>query len=127
MQTMALVTVTFWVCTLIATPRRPLAGNEVAELVYARLLGRQQHLVLLALIATAAAFLLAVLALPARVDADLALRRQANLPCREQLRQFGSANAPVCYERRADGTLVQRQLQEDGSWLVTATDTAADP
>lgn len=41
MWTLIALPVTCWVCTLLATPRRPHLGNEVEELVYARLLGRQ--------------------------------------------------------------------------------------
>src|SRR5690242_12795065 len=47
---LALIPLTCWLCALVAIPRRPLPGNEVQELVYARLLGRQQRLVLLALV-----------------------------------------------------------------------------
>jgi hypothetical protein len=67
---MALVALTCWMCTLLATPRRPLAGNEVAELVYVRLLGRQQRLVLLACAATAALILTLVLGMPHRLSSS---------------------------------------------------------
>lgn len=30
-----------WLCVLVAMPHKPLPNNEVQELVYARLLGRQ--------------------------------------------------------------------------------------
>jgi hypothetical protein len=69
MHAMILVTLTCWACTLIAAPRKPHVGDETAELVYRRLLGRQQHLALLAFLATAALFLTVVLSLPQRVDA----------------------------------------------------------
>lgn len=46
----------FWLCALIAIPRRPRPGNEVEEIVYARLLGQHQNLTLLAFLVTAALF-----------------------------------------------------------------------
>src|SRR5436305_781925 len=50
MLALATIPVTCWLCTLIATPRRPRLGDEVAELVYSRLLGRQQLLRLFAIV-----------------------------------------------------------------------------
>ena len=58
-RTTAAIPLTCWLCALIAAPRRPRVGNEVAELVYIRLLGRQQRLVLLAAVATAVLFITA--------------------------------------------------------------------
>lgn len=54
----------FWAAALIARPRRPLPGNEVQELVYVRLLGRQQILTTIALGVTLLALLVGILALP---------------------------------------------------------------
>ncbi|MDQ6834358.1 MAG: hypothetical protein M3008_13260 [Chloroflexota bacterium] len=74
MLMMATVAATCWLCALIATPRRPLLNNEVQELVYTRLLGRQHLLMLLALAATAGTFLVfTVGAVPGRGNADLDL------------------------------------------------------
>ena len=69
MHAMIVVTLTCWLCTLVASPRKPRVGDEAAELVYSRLLGRQQRLVLLAFVATAALLLTLVFSLPQRVDA----------------------------------------------------------
>ena len=69
MHAMIVVTLTCWACTLIAAPRKPRVGDETAELVYHRLLGRQQRLALVAFVATAALFLTVVLSLPQRVNA----------------------------------------------------------
>lgn len=69
MHALILVTLTCWACTLVASPGKPRVGNEAAELVYRRLLGRQQRLALLAFVATAALFLTVVLSLPQRVNA----------------------------------------------------------
>jgi hypothetical protein len=57
MVTFAIIPVTCWLCALIATPRKPRFAGEEQELVYLRLLGRQQRLTLLALLATALALL----------------------------------------------------------------------
>jgi hypothetical protein len=58
------IPLTCWVCALVARPRRPQIGNDVAELVYARLLGRSQRVALLALVVTAVAFFTFIVALP---------------------------------------------------------------
>lgn len=72
MVTLTAIVCTFWLCALLARPRKPLRGNEVQELVYSRLLGRQQTLMLLAVFATAAILIaLALTVRPNRVDADL--------------------------------------------------------
>jgi hypothetical protein len=68
MHVMIVVTLTCWACTLVAIPRKPRVGDETAELVYHRLLGRQQRLALLAFVATGALILTVVLSLPLRVD-----------------------------------------------------------
>jgi hypothetical protein len=66
---MIAATLACWFCTLVASPHKPRIGNETAELVYRRLLGRQQRLAFVAFAATAALFLTVVLSLPQRVDA----------------------------------------------------------
>lgn len=69
MGTFIAVSITCWACALVALPRKPRLGNEVEELIYTRLLGRQRRIVLLALGVTAALFLAAVVALPQQVSA----------------------------------------------------------
>jgi hypothetical protein len=69
MHALLIVTLTCWLCTIVAIPRKPQVGDEAAELVYRRLLGRQQRLTLLACVATGALLLTFVLSLPQRVDA----------------------------------------------------------
>ncbi len=71
MHALIFVTLTCWLCALIATPRKPRVGDEAAELIYSLLLSRQQRLALLAFLSTAALFLSLVLSLPQRVDATL--------------------------------------------------------
>jgi hypothetical protein len=58
------IPLTCWVCALVARPRRPHGGNEVEELVYARLLGRSERVALLALVVTIVTFFTFVVALP---------------------------------------------------------------
>jgi hypothetical protein len=67
------IALTCWICTFIALPRKPLPGNEVEELVYARLLGRQQRLALVAVFASGVAFLGAIIAVSQQPGADAAL------------------------------------------------------
>src|SRR3954469_11220852 len=82
MITLAAVSLTCWLCALLAMPRRPLPNNEVQELVYARLLGRQQILMLLALIVTAVALLALLTAVrPGRIDAGFHGVRHPNASC----------------------------------------------
>jgi len=83
-------------CALIAAPRRPHPGNEVAELVYIRLLGRQQWLVLLAAMATAALFIALAIALP---------QRGSMAPETAQvIQQVQPAMARSCYSAQQDPT-----------------------
>jgi len=95
--TLGAVVITCWICALLAAPRRPLHGNEIEELVYRRLLGRQQMLMLLALLLTGFALLaLAVTARPNRVDAEM------------------QAVRPVC-QRLPDGRAYCNTLGEGGT------------
>lgn len=57
------VPLTCWLCALIATPARPRTGDEVQELVYRHLVGRQQRLALLACACTVLALFLLFVAL----------------------------------------------------------------
>ncbi len=59
------ITITCWLCALIAIPRKPRLDNEVAELVYRRLVGRHQLLVALAVSATLVATLCALVSVVA--------------------------------------------------------------
>lgn len=69
MGTLIAVSFTCWLCMIVAAPRKPQLGNEVEELVYAQLIGRQHRLALLAICITAALFFAAVIALPQRANA----------------------------------------------------------
>lgn len=102
-----------WLCVLVAMPRRPLPDNEVQELVYTRLLGRHQWLVLLALLVTAAAFLVFVVGLSQGADASKRSAQTGQQICTDSPKQF-----PTCYTRLSDGQWQEERLQADGSWRV---------
>jgi hypothetical protein len=114
------IPLTCWLCALLARPRRPCLGNEVQELAYARLLGRQQWLMLLAFTATMALVMFLILRLPTQPNPDLSVLRQARSGCDAQFQMSSSGNAAVCYETQSDGRIAQKQMQDDGSWLTTA-------
>lgn len=98
----AAIPLTCWLCALIAAPRRPRVGNEVAELVYIRLLGRQQWLVLLAAVATAVLFVALVITLPQRGSADAAQATQATQPAQLAM----ASNQRFCYATPQDPTFL---------------------
>jgi hypothetical protein len=112
MASLALIIPVCWVCALLATPRKPRLGNEVEELVYTRLLGRQQRLVLLACVVTIMTLLVLVLALPRRIDPTLDAARHPPQMCQHD--PYGVA--ANCYTRQPDGTWVEKAVQNDGTW-----------
>ena len=120
MWSLIAIALTCWVCTIVAAPRRPLSGNEVEELVYARLLGRQHRLLLLALLVTVVAILAYVVTLPQQINAD-----QQAPPARRACTQ-PSVGFPTCYEQQANGTWARQEMQSDGTWLTVATVTAPE-
>jgi hypothetical protein len=106
------VLLTCWLCALVAIPRKPRIGNEVEELVYARLLGREQRLVLLACVVTVATLLVLVLSLPRSIDPTLDAERHPPQVCPHD--PYG--RAAICYRRQPDGTWVEKAVQADGTW-----------
>jgi hypothetical protein len=98
----AAIPLTCWLATLIATPRRPRLGNEIEELVYARLMGRQERLRLLAIVVTGVAFLVLVLALPSHGGRDARFSQQGSHYCTPD-----EVNIPRCYTRQPDGMWMQ--------------------
>jgi hypothetical protein len=93
---------TCWLAALIAMPRKPRLGNEIEELVYARLLGRQEHLRLLAIVVTGVAFFGLVLALPSHAARDAGFNQQGSHYC-----TLDEVNIPRCYTRQPDGMWMQ--------------------
>ncbi len=57
MSVYAVIPVTCWLCALLAIPRKPTLDHEAQELVYRRLVARQQWMVAGAILATALAAL----------------------------------------------------------------------
>jgi hypothetical protein len=108
------ISVTCWLCVLVAVPHRPLPGNEVQELVYARLLGRQQRLILLAFIASVAACFAVLARLPgvALPDSDgsvTGIGSSAQVVCRK------TPEGEDCYRSRPDGSWNVVRWRADGS------------
>jgi len=110
MYLIAAIPLTCWLCALIAIPRCPRVGNEVEELVYARLLGRQQWLVLLASVLTGAALLAIILALPSHAAADPGGVAEVGQVCTDR-----PANALICYTRQPGGGWRVQQGHADGT------------
>jgi hypothetical protein len=118
MLTLLSISITCWLCALVAVPHRPLPDNEVAERVYSRLLGRRQRLLLLALLPTGAAFVALVANLPQRIDPDLEALRTARHAC-----TYPATGAPICPILLPGGEWVHAEVHVDGSWRVVPTAT----
>jgi hypothetical protein len=105
------IPLTCWLRALIAIPRKPPLGNEVEEMVYARLLGRQQSLVLLALATTALVFFVHIASPPRSVASQQAAPAQ-------QICFDGSAGPVTCYTPRSDGAWVWQNCRRTarGGW-----------
>lgn len=124
MQALIAVTLTCWLCALIAQPRRPLHGGEVAELVYARLLGRQQRIALLASVVTLAltfALLVAHTPHPLSPPSDLHARDRMVSTDREAI--LPTCDGDTCYELQPGGAWLVVRKQGDGTWRGMATVT----
>jgi hypothetical protein len=116
------IPITCWLCALIARPGKPLVGNEVQELVYGRLFGRQQRLVLLALVVTGVMLLSLVITLPQRIDRDLESVRGEHAKCAAQMvkdetdsgRDWAASATARCYELGAGGVWVEEDISLAG-------------
>jgi hypothetical protein len=116
------ISLTCWVCTLIATPHKPRLGLEVEELVYARLLGGQERLVLLAILVTTAGLLAWLITMrPGDMDPDVNLLPQPSIPC-----ALATA-APTSCMTAQPNTLLVREIQDYGQSEVVTTIAAPSP
>jgi hypothetical protein len=113
MVALVMIPLPCWLYAWLARPGRPIAGCEVQELVYSRLLGRQQRLALLALMVTGMMLLSLVAMLPQRIDATLQAVRGAHADCSDSVTE--------CYELQAGGVWIRQTRQADGSWQPIAT------
>src|SRR5262249_48411337 len=103
------IPLTCWVCALVALPRKPHPGTDIEDLVYARLLGRQQRLFLLALLASVVVLLTVIVHLPSRV-----LRDDASAPQAQQAICESSAAGPgVCWVGQPGGVWAVERPQPD--------------
>lgn len=123
----AAIPLTCWLCALLAAPRKPLPGNAMQELIYSRLLGRQEGLHVLAILVTAVALIVAVLSLPQRPDTDLYTIRQARAACIEaqhaasDAADYGVIIRVRCYALQPGGEWAEGLEKSDGSWLIVGT------
>lgn len=108
-----------WLAAFVAMPGKPLPHNEVQELVYARLLGRQHRAMLLAIIMTAVGFFTLVLSMPSSPSAH-----PNSIPARQQICFDGSASLQTCYTPQSEGAWVAEELQANGTWRVTGVSFA---
>ncbi len=104
------IPITCWICAVVAIPRRPHPGNEVQELVYVQLLGRQQRLVLLAGAVTVATLLILAPSLPRRYDRTSETERHPPQVCSDYL----GNGVSTCYTRQTGGMWVVETMLADG-------------
>ena len=113
MWTLTFIPLTCWPCALVALPRKSRLGNEVEDLVYTRLFGRWQRLVLLALLASVVAIAVFVIRLPGRTPAeDSAMQSPPQIICNTPLTGLG-----VCWvERPGEMWVVERLAPLTGKY-----------
>lgn len=114
MFTVVAIPLTCWICALLAIPRRARFGNEIEELVYSRLLGRQHRIALLALLATAVAFVAFVIAIPPAMQPGRDTVSGASRVCADA--DSISAFRPICYDRGPGGTWVPDPMAPVSAW-----------
>ncbi len=122
MFAVAAVAADCWLCVLLAAPRRPLPGAEVEEAVAVYLLGRWQRLRLVAILTTLAAILAAILALPSGPIADMRAP-----PVAQRLCTYPPTGFPRCYAQQYDGTWIEEELQDGGTWIALGIVKAPPP
>jgi hypothetical protein len=119
---LAAIPLTCWVCTLVATPRRPRYGNEVEELVYSRLLGRQHLLRLLAIIVTAMTCFTFALTLPSQIAPARGVFQVGQQHC-----THAPGRSLVCYNLQADGRWMQEPSESAGALLTPGSTGSLNP
>lgn len=109
-----------WLAAFVTMPRKPLPHNEVQELVYARLLGRQHRAILLAIIVTALGFFALVFSIPV----NPAVQAIDDLSTRQVCSNV-NVSPPVCYTRQPGGAWIEETLQANGTWHTTGVSFSA--
>lgn len=89
---------------------------EVEEAITVRLLGRWQRLRLVAILATLAAILAAIFAVPSNPVAEMRAPLTTQRVC-----TYSMVGFPRCYVQQYDGTWVVEELQDDGVWIALGT------
>ena len=120
-MTFIAVALTCWLCALVASPQKPLPGNEVQELVYARLLGRRERVMLLAIAMTIVAFASIVVTLPQRAGAEASKLPRSGMSCAQLLEE-----RDPCVTIQP-GTRAIREKQDDGSIVIVSTYVPSGP
>jgi hypothetical protein len=129
MVALATIPLTCWICAWLAGPRTLRLDNDVAALVYSRLLGRHQRLTLLALLLTGGILLTLILSRPQRIDSNLQLVRGAHAECTAEMgkdhmdsgRDVTAAATVHCYEFEAGGKWVEEKYQRGIGWQTMAS------
>jgi hypothetical protein len=111
------VPLALWLAAFVARPRRPLPGNEVQELVYSRLLGRYERLVLLALIVTGVMVIGVTVTLPRHLDTTLGAAHEVGMFCDDE----SMTGVPSCLTWHADGSWTREELRGGSGWQVVVT------
>jgi hypothetical protein len=124
MWTLIAIPLTCWVCAFLTRPRNPRLSHEVEDRVYARLLGRQHWLILVATLVTVGALLALVLALPGAGDGAPEARHP--VACGVLV-----AGMTTCAVPEAGGGWIVLERGRDGTWRqvksIPASLTAVPP
>jgi hypothetical protein len=115
MMTCIAVALTCWLCALAASPQKPLPDNEIQELVYARLLGRRERVMLLAVAMTIVAFASIVATLPQRAGAETGRLTRSSTSCIQLLDE-----TDPCITVQP-GTRAVRERDDEGRAVIVST------
>jgi hypothetical protein len=110
-MTIIAIALTCWLCALAAAPQKPLPGNEAQELVYARLIGRREWVMLLAVVMTVVAFVSIIMTLPQRAGPETSRLPRSGMACAHFLEELKPCvtvqpGMRAVRERRGDGSAV---------------------
>jgi hypothetical protein len=121
MLTCIALALTCWLCAFVASPRKPLPGTEVQELVYVRLLGRWERVVLLAVVMTIVAFASIVAAVPERAGAEIRRLVPPSAVCTQLMEEMDPCLTI------APGTRAVGEIQDNGKAAIVSTYVPSGP